>query len=248
MKNRYYFLSIVCFAGTLFWGACGSDTVVKKSVEVPSVSVTEKKEKIIPAPAKKETIPSPDYDTSKWADVHLLDQSVLLDIRYATDNNFVEEQLYDCGRCFLRPAVAKAMLAAHHELQEQGLGLKMFDCYRPRPIQQKLWDKVPNASYVTPPSRGSMHNRGLAIDVTIVDQSGKELEMGTTYDFFGKRAHHTFTDLPETVLANRKMLKELMYKHGFLHIRTEWWHYSYTIGKYELSDMLWKCDDHETKN
>jgi len=248
LKNRYYFLLTICFALTILWGACGSDSSVKKAPDLSPVSVPDKEEKPSLAPAKKEKTLVVDYDSSKWTDVHFLDKSILLDIRYATDNNFVEEQLYDCGRCFLRPAVAKAMLAAHRELQEQGLGLKMYDCYRPCPIQQKLWDKVPNASYVTPPSRGSMHNRGLAIDVTIVDQTGKELEMGTTYDFFGKRAHHTFTDLPETVLANRKMLKELMFKHGFSHIRTEWWHYSYTLGKYELSDMLWKCDDHETKN
>ena len=189
----------------------------------------------------------PDYDTTEWTDIHFLDDRIRLDIKYATTDNFVKEQLYNCGRCFLRPAVAKALLAAHRELEEKDLGLKMFDCYRPRPIQQKLWDKVPNASYVTPPSRGSMHNRGLAVDVTIVDKMGKELEMGTTYDFFGKEAHHTHLDLPKKILDNRKMLKALMFKYGFLHIRTEWWHYSYTIGKYELSDMLWKCEGHETK-
>jgi len=76
----------------------------------------------------------------------------------------------------------------------------------------------------------------------LVDQSGKELDMGTAYDFFGKRAHHTFQDLPETVLNNRKLLKETLFSSNFQSIRTEWWHYSYTIGKkYPLSDMLWDC-------
>lgn len=188
-------------------------------------------------------VPVPDYDTSQWTDIQFLDSTIIIDLKYATTDNFVEEQLYDCPRCFLRPAAAKALVALHRQFQKQGLGVKVYDCYRPRPIQQKLWDKVPNASYVTPPSRGSMHNRGLAVDLTLVDAKGQTLDMGTAYDFFGQRAHHTFTDLPETVLKNRQLLKETLFQFNFQSIRTEWWHYSYTIGKYELSDMLWNCEN-----
>jgi len=232
---------------TITFLSCGSEgTAHQRSTETVSTVIEDST--VIPPEKEIVPTPSPDYDTILWTDIQLLEKEILLDIKYATTDNFVEEQLYDCGRCFLRPAAAKALQDAHQELQAKGLGLKMFDCYRPRPIQQKLWDKVPNPSYVTPPSRGSMHNRGLAVDLTIVDAAGKELDMGTAYDFFGKKAHHTHTDLPEEVLSNRTMLKELMFKHGFLHIRTEWWHYSYSIGKYALSDMLWNCDHHETNH
>ena len=184
----------------------------------------------------------PDYDTTQWTDIHLLDSTIIIDLKYATTDNFVKEKLYDCQRCFLRPPAAKALVKAHQEFQQEGLRIKVLDCFRPRPIQQKLWDKVPNPNYVTPPKKGSMHNRGLAVDLTLVDQNNEELEMGTAFDYFGKEAHHTYTNLPEKVLNNRKLLKERLAKYHFRHIRTEWWHYSYTYGKFGLSDMLWNCE------
>lgn len=219
---------------------CPSCSETPKPKEVKAEPIVEAKQ------TEKDKIPIPvpiqyDYDTSQWADIQHLDSTIIIDLKYATNDNFVEEKLYDCPRCFLRPAAAKALVALHQKFQQQGLRIKVLDCYRPRPIQQKLWDKVPNPSYVTPPKKGSMHNRGLAVDLTLVDQSGKELDMGTAYDFFGKRAHHTFQDLPKAVLNNRKLLKESLFDFKFQSIRTEWWHYSYTIGKYPLSDMLWEC-------
>ena len=135
-------------------------------------------------------------------------------------------------------------MAIHQHLQEKGFGLKLLDCYRPRPIQQKLWDKVPNPSYVTPPKKGSMHNRGRAVDLTLVDAHGQELDMGTPFDYFGPRAHHTHTDLPDAVLQNRQLLKGTMEAYGFRSIRTEWWHYYYAQGGYPLADWLWECDGH----
>ncbi len=186
--------------------------------------------------------PIPDYDTLEWADVHLLDESIVLDMRYATANNFVEEKMYECGRCFLRPEVARKIVKVHRGLQKQGLGLKMFDCYRPRPIQWKLWEKIPDARYVSDPRKGSMHNRGAAVDLTIVDVEGRQLDMGTTFDFFGPKAWSTFQDLPDSVLANRQLLRRLLEAEGFAGIRTEWWHFSYSGKGYPISDMLWNCE------
>ena len=184
----------------------------------------------------------PDYDTKKWTELISLDASIKLDLRYATTNNFMKAQMYDCPRCFLRPEAAKAVAKAHKKLQEKGYGgLKMFDCYRPRPIQQKLWDKMPNDSYVTPPWKGSQHNRGLAVDLTIVDKNGNELDMGTPFDSFSKKAHYDCLDLPANVLANRKLLRGVLEEVGFAGIRTEWWHFSYQNAKYELADWVWKC-------
>ena len=182
---------------------------------------------------------SPDYDTLLWTEIE--GSRIKLDIRYATTNNFVKKQLYDCPRCFLRPEVAKEILKINEILKDKGLKLKLFDCYRPRPIQQKLWNIKPDARYVTPPTKGSMHNRGLAIDLTIIDDTGKQLDMGTGYDYFGIKAYHTTTNLPKQVLENRKLLKSLLESHGFKAIRTEWWHYSYTQKSYPLSDWVWDC-------
>lgn len=184
----------------------------------------------------------PDYDTTSWTDISFLDTSIIVDMKYATTENFVETKMYNCGRCFLRPEVATAVVAIQKKLNTMELGLKMYDCFRPRPIQYKLWEKVPDPRYVSDPKKGSMHNRGAAIDVTLVDKHGKELEMGTKFDFFGRRAYQNYTNLPDSVLANRVLLRETMLEFGFKSITTEWWHYSYTKKFYELSDMLWNCD------
>jgi D-alanyl-D-alanine dipeptidase len=173
--------------------------------------------------------------------VTVLDPTIRLDIRYATRNNFTKEQIYDCPQCLLRPEAAVALVKAHHALQQKGYGLKMFDCYRPRPYQQRLWDKVPNPDYVTPPDKGSMHSRGAAVDLTIVDLQGNELDMGTPYDFFGVKAHADCKDLPANVLENRRLLRETLEAFGFKGIRTEWWHFSYQAKQFPFSDYLWPC-------
>ncbi|MBL7827929.1 MAG: M15 family metallopeptidase, partial [Saprospiraceae bacterium] len=176
-----------------------------------------------------------------FKDVIALDSGIKMDIRYATANNFTKSVIYDCPKCLLRPEVADAIVKANQKLKSMGMALKVFDCYRPRPYQQRLWDKVPNPDYVTPPAKGSMHSRGAAVDLTIVDASGKELNMGTEYDFFGRAAHTDNLNLPAEVLKNRTLLRETLESVGFKGIRTEWWHFSYTKKQYPLSDYVWPC-------
>lgn len=184
----------------------------------------------------------PAYDSTKWTRILDIDSTIIEDMRYATADNFVEEVMYDCPACYLRPEAAVAIGKAHQILKAQGYGgLKMFDCYRPRPIQQKLWDKVPDARYVTPPWKGSMHNRGLAVDLTIIDSLGNQLDMGTTFDYFGIEGYHTYFGHSDEIQTNRTLLKETLKKVGFRHIRTEWWHYSYRKVTYPVSDWLWDC-------
>jgi len=189
-----------------------------------------------------QTPPPPvDYDSTQWLEIISLDSTIILDLRYATTDNFVNEAMYDCGRCFFRPAVARALLAAHRELRQQGLGLKFFDCDRPGPIQWKLWNKVPDPRFVADPRKGSVHGRGGAADLTIVDSLGKELDMGVPFDYFGAEGYHDYRNLPAEVLANRQLLRETMARHQMVHIRTEWWHYSYRLQQFDLSDWLWAC-------
>jgi D-alanyl-D-alanine dipeptidase len=198
-----------------------------------------------PAPAAANPAPVPTDSLapagSGFVDVALLDTGILLDIRYATANNFTKAKIYDCPACLLRPEVAKALVKANKSLKKSGLRLKMFDCYRPKPYQQRLWDKVPDPNYVTPPAKGSMHSRGAAVDLTIVDARGKELDMGTPYDFFGPEAHTDYTKLSKKVLDNRRLLRQTMEAAGFKGIRTEWWHFSWQQKKYALSDYVWPC-------
>ena len=177
-----------------------------------------------------------------WKDLLQMDSSLILDIKYASDENFTGEKLYDCARCLLRTEVAEALLAVNKEVEKRGLRLKVFDCYRPRHIQERMWQIIPDARYVAPPSQGSMHNRGLAVDLTLVDAaSGEELDMGSAYDSFEKESHHSYKNLPQAVLLNREYLKTEMVRYGFTSIQSEWWHYSYQSLSSPLYDFNWSC-------
>lgn len=169
----------------------------------------------------------------------------VLDLRYATDQNFVNHIIYDCGRCFLRKNVAKQLDSARVDFAERGVKIKLFDCYRPLDVQWELWEEVPDARYVADPRKGSMHNRGMAVDLTLMDaRTGEELDMGTGFDFFGTRAYHSTTpELNQTIQDNRELLKSTLEKWGFQSIRTEWWHYSYTgpEGTWPIHEEKWEC-------
>nr|WP_299381398.1 M15 family metallopeptidase [Allomuricauda sp.] len=165
------------------------------------------------------------------------------DMRYATENNFLKAKVYDCAECYTRAKTAKALIQANKDFIKKGYRIKFFDCYRPNSVQYKMWEIVPNPQYVADPVKGSIHNKGGAVDITLVDLEGNELDMGTDFDFFGKRAHHDFTDLPDTVLQNRKLLKETMESYGFWGIRTEWWHYNLSAGSNDkVADFKWECN------
>jgi len=165
------------------------------------------------------------------------------DMRYATENNFLKAQVYDCAECYTRVKTAKALIKANKEFKKKGVKIKFFDCYRPNSVQYKMWDIVPNPQYVANPVKGSIHNKGGAVDITLVSLGNEELDMGTDFDFFGKRAYHDNLDLPQEVLDNRKLLKETMEKHGFWSIRTEWWHYNLSAGSNDrIADFKWNCE------
>lgn len=167
------------------------------------------------------------------------------DIRYATDNNFVGEAVYDCGICLLRPEAAIALNKANEYFMSKGYCIKIYDCYRPYEVQKKLWEKVPNPAYVADPyNGGSIHNRGAAIDLALVTLDGEEVDFGTDYDFFGIEAHMDNYNHSEEVLANRKLLQEGMKMAGFKGIRTEWWHFSYTKSSgSSIIDKSLPCND-----
>ena len=164
------------------------------------------------------------------------------DLRYATTNNFLKAKVYNCAECYTRVKTAKALIAANKAFLAKGYRIKFFDCYRPNSVQYKMWELVPNPQYVANPVKGSIHNKGGAVDITLEDSNGEELDMGTDFDFFGKRAYHDNLDLPEEVLANRKLLKNTMEKHGFWSIRTEWWHYNLSAGSNDkVANFTWPC-------
>ncbi|HET7706323.1 MAG TPA: M15 family metallopeptidase [Thermoanaerobaculia bacterium] len=152
---------------------------------------------------------------------------VRLDIRYATEDNFMKRPLYPVSRAFLRAPAAEALRRIQEELAREGLGLKVWDAYRPYSITEAMWEPIRNPDYVADPAKGSRHNRGAAVDVTLVDRNGYELIMPTGYDDFTPRAAHAFTDLAPQMLLNRQKLRDVMTKHGFDPLPSEWWHYDF---------------------
>ena len=176
-------------------------------------------------------------------DLKQISPTLLLDLRYAGKNNFMHQQLYPPVKTtYMRKAAADALAAVQQELNLTGLGLKIFDAYRPYSVTEKLWEPVKDDRYAADPKKGSGHNRGIAVDLTIIVLSNKEeLNMGTGFDNFSDTAHHAFKSLPELVLQNRMLLKTMMEKHGFKALDSEWWHYYLpNTTAYELLDIDFK--------
>ncbi len=164
-------------------------------------------------------------DGVRLVDIEQINSNILLDIRYATNDNFLHEAVYPAARCFVLEPVAVRLDSVQRELEARGLGLKIFDGYRPHSVTRKMWRVLPDERYIANPAKGSRHNRGAAVDLTLVDSSGTELEMPTGFDDFSEKADHSYEELPEHIKANRKLLKEIMIKYGFMPLETEWWHY-----------------------
>jgi D-alanyl-D-alanine dipeptidase len=189
------------------------------------------------ASSVKQTIPDTTF-------VNLKDYSsdFVYDMKYATEDNFLKAKVYDCAECFLRLKTVQALIAANNDFKKKGFKIKLYDCYRPLSIQKKMWEIVSNPEYVADPKKGSIHNRGGAVDISLVDRNGKEVDMGTAFDFFGSKASHKYTDLSKEVKSNRKFLKKIMIQNGFNSFDSEWWHYNLKTGlKDKVSNQKWEC-------
>jgi zinc D-Ala-D-Ala dipeptidase len=149
-----------------------------------------------------------------------------VELRYATNDNFLNRAVYPQGaRCLLLAPVAARLAKAARELAADGLRLKAWDCYRPVRVQWAMWRLVPRRGYVADPHTGSNHNRAAAVDVTLVDADGAEVDMPTPFDTFGPAAHHGSNAGTEEARAYRERLRRAMVNAGFRPNRMEWWHY-----------------------
>ncbi len=151
---------------------------------------------------------------------------IQVDLRYATPNNFTSAIIYDDDTAYLRRGTAEKLKAAQAEFVTHGYTIKVWDAYRPPAAQFKLWEKVPDARFVINPHKGySYHSRGVAVDITLVDEKGQEVIMPTGFDDFTARADRDYSDLDQETAANARFLEEIMVKHGFSSIYYEWWHF-----------------------
>ncbi len=179
-------------------------------------------------------------------DIQKVNPKIKIEIRYATPDNFTHETLYPEARCLLLREVAEKLSNVQQSLETKGLGLKIFDGYRPLAVQKKMWAIYPVEGYVANPAKGSNHNRGAAVDLTLVDAHGKELPMPSSYDEFSGRSHRDYTGGTPEQLKNRRILQEAMEKEGFHGISTEWWHFDYKDAKkYPVLDLPFSSVDNQ---
>ena len=224
-------LNILFITATIF--LAGSYNCVSQNVQDSSLYVIKNTE------AYQQTIKT--NSNKRMINIEKLIPNIDLDLRYATENNFMHRIMYPEKPTFtfLRLPAAQALLQVQNELNRQGFGLKIFDAYRPYSVTEKFWELVHDDRYVADPKKGSGHNRGIAVDLTIIDlKTKKEIKMPTGFDNFTDSAHHDFINLSTEILINRKLLKETMKKHGFVEFATEWWHYSLpNPEKYEVLNL-----------
>lgn len=165
----------------------------------------------------------------RLTDLETIVPSLQLNIKYATMDNVTGQVLYTSPRVFLRHPAAIALKNVAKELELNGIGLLVYDAYRPYSITKKIWDVVKDENYAASPKTGSRHNRGCAIDLGLYDlKTGKLLVMPTVFDDFTEKAHHDYGDFPLEIRTNRALLRTVMEKHGFVSLSTEWWHYDFS--------------------
>ena len=171
--------------------------------------------------------PAPIGD-SEFVDIKRVDPTIVIDLRYASPNNFTHRPLYPPGMpAMVRYSVAQRLAFAQVYLKAHGYGLKIWDAYRPRVAQEALWEATRNSSYVADPKEGigSMHTRGVAVDATLVDRKGKDVPMPTGFDNFTPAAMIDYQGTNPIIRSNLKLLQKAMARAGFYGLRTEWWHF-----------------------
>lgn len=201
----------------VFIGSCGNN--IKKTSQLKIVSSSSY--------YKKQIVLNPNFTL---LDIKKNIPSIVLDIRYATKNNFSGIAVYKRSQAYARKPVVMALQKIQQSLAKQGLGLKIYDAYRPYRVTVKFWNITPNnkKEFVANPAKGSRHNRGCAVDITLIDlKTGNELAMPTPYDSFLNMAYADYASLPKNVLKNREILQKVMTNNGFKIFKAEWWHFDF---------------------
>ena len=150
---------------------------------------------------------------------------LVLEIRYATEQNITGKKIYADKRAWLREETIRKLAQVARELEEKGYRLVLWDGWRPASAQKALWAAKPDGRFLTPPNRISRHTRGTSVDVSLADRNGKILEMPSDHDEFTDRADEDFSDVPKEVAQRARLLRKAMFRAGFSGVPDEWWHY-----------------------
>ena len=236
-KRVFLFLEVVLIGltiGGIFYGRYQTvqRTEGKKVEQEKETSIERESRQAEQLP---EQLPEPaDTDFVKITD-YIPD--IVVDLKYATADNFTGTVIYDFKDAYLRYGTVKKLAVAQEKFKAMGYYIKIWDAYRPFAAQEKLWQVCPNPRYVANPANGmKAHNLGGTIDMTLVTFDGNEVEMPTAFDDFSLKADRDYSDVPETAAGNAKMMERVMTECGFVGYPGEWWDYSDTI-VYEAYDF-----------
>jgi D-alanyl-D-alanine dipeptidase len=209
--------------------------------EDPAVikEVESKKDVDIPNEIKNEEQIEEPKEINGFVLLKEMDKDFVIDLRYATENNFTKQKVYPNDICVLRKDTALKLVAANEEFKKLGYRIKIWDTYRPVYVQRIFWNIVKDSRFVANPDNGgSIHNKGCAVDITLVDNEGKELVMPSSFDDFSEKAYRSNSNMNEEAKNNMQILTGIMLKSGFKVIDTEWWHFDDTdSGKYNIEDV-----------
>lgn len=197
----------------------------------------------------------PKREPSDFVKVRDYIPDIVVDLKYATSSNFTGQVVYDFTEVYLRYSTVLKLMDVQAELREQGYKLKIWDAFRPLKAQEKLWNAKPDPNYVSNPWNGTnSHSRGNTVDVTLVNAEGKEVEMPTGFDDFTTFADRDYSDCTDTAAKNATLLQEIMEKHGFKGLQTEWWHFA-EENDYEIEKIfdpgtvsIWRAECNEYIN
>ncbi|MGB1040216.1 MAG: M15 family metallopeptidase [Flavobacteriales bacterium] len=222
-----------------------SETIEKSVMDTTSVidSIVKEKRK----PKQKKLITYDSLSLEEYliqfglVDIQSIEPQIKVDLKYSTTDNFVGVDLYgELNKAYCQPDMAVKLKKAYEYLQKEdsSLTLLVFDAVRPKSVQQKMWDtlKLPireKTKFLSNPKNHSIHNYGVAVDISLSTKEGEELDMGTTFDYIGVLAHPREEQkllkqgkLTQKQIENRKLLRKVMKKAGFFNIQTEWWHWN----------------------
>lgn len=163
--------------------------------------------------------------TAELVDLQSFIPQIQVDLKYATKDNFTGQIVYNFNCCLLIKEAALKLRDVQTELESIGLGLKVWDGFRPVAAQWKFWELVPDERYVSDPRKGGRHTRGTAVDLTLITKDGQELLMPSDFDDFSEKAHQDYMGASDEAIKNRQFLRDIMERHGFIGLATEWWHF-----------------------
>lgn len=250
-KNKFYAVFLIII---FILSGCGTNhkSAGKNSAAALKAGTTQA------ASDKQQKIQEPAYESPKVnkastqnkSSVHVkeidgfvllssLDKDIIIDLRYATAHNFTKKVVYPDNICVLRKGTAEKLAKANTQLEKLGYRIKVWDAYRPVYVQKIFWDLVKDSRFVANPyTGGSIHNRGCAVDITLVKSDGSEVSMPSDFDNFSTAAYRTNTDMKNEAKKNLDLLTECMIQNGFKTIDTEWWHFEDTDSKnYKIADI-----------